>query len=148
MTFVLFYSCISNHPNSTKLDSKGYTSPADRIAILEQEIKSFSTFQDAEFELFNVNGFHNQQTSMPGASYADYKFVVKIDTTDIPKWTVGMTAVELDNYDDSWTKEIIQHKKQNWETFSKPKYFVREDEKVTMLVFDKEGIIFKRIMVL
>ncbi|MBI3235206.1 MAG: hypothetical protein HYZ42_14425 [Bacteroidetes bacterium] len=131
--------------NSSKLDSDDYENKMERIEKLKMEIKPFSDFQDAEFELFNVNGFHNQRTSVPGASSLDYKFVIKIDTVNLSKWTTGMTEVELTDYDDSWTKEIIKSRKQNWQTFSKPQYFKRNGEDVTMLVFKNEGIIYKRV---
>lgn len=145
ITIGLFTSCTSSVPNSTKLDSDDCKNKADRIDKLEMEIKSFSDLQDAEFELFNVNGFHNQRTSVPGASSWDYKFVVRIDTIDFLKWTSGMKEVELTDYDDSWTKEITKHRKQNWVTYSKPLYFIRNGEDVTMLVFKNEGIIYKRV---
>lgn len=141
----LFSGCTSSDSNSTKLDSDDYESKLERIEILKKEIKPFSDFQDAEFELFNVNGFHNQRTSVPGASSLDYKFVIKIDTVNIAKWTTGMTEVELTDYDDSWTKEITKGRMQNWQTLSKPQYFKRNGENVTMLVFKNEGIIYKRV---
>ncbi len=132
--------------NTSKLDSgDDYENKVERIEKLKMEIKPFSDFKDAEFELFNVNGFHNQRTSVPGTSSLDYKFVIKIDTENIAKWTTGMTEVELTDYDDSWTKEITKGRKQNWRTLSKPQYFKRNGENVTMLVFKNEGIIYKRV---
>jgi hypothetical protein len=41
----------------TRLDSDEFTTIEDRIEILEKEVRVFSEIQDAEFELFNVNGF-------------------------------------------------------------------------------------------
>ncbi|MBB4807197.1 hypothetical protein HNP38_002501 [Chryseobacterium defluvii] len=137
--------CTSSDSNPTKLDSNDYKSRVERVELLKKEIKSFSDIRDAEFELFNVNGFVNQRISVPGASSWDYKFAIRIDTINISKWTSGMQAIELINYDDNWTKEIIRHRKQNWITYSKPEYFIRKGENVTMLVFKKEGIIFKRV---
>ncbi len=143
-TITFLTSC--NHTNTSKLDSDDFNNKVERIEKLKLEIKPFSDFLDAEFELFNVNGFHNQRTSVPGASSLDYKFVVKIDTVNISKWTTGMTEIELTSYDDSWTKEIIKGRKQNWSTLSKPLYFRRNGENVTMLVFKNEGIIYKRVI--
>ena len=140
----LITSCSTN--STTKLDSDDYENKKDRIDKLEMEIKAFSDFQDAEFELFNVNGFHDQRIAVPGTSSWDYKFVIKVDTIDIPKWISGMKEVELTGYDDSWTKEITKDRNQNWKTSSKPKYFVRNEEDMTMIVFGNEGIIFKRVI--
>lgn len=144
ITIAFLTSC--NHANTSKLDSDDFKNKVERIEKLKLEIKPFSDFLDAEFELFNVNGFYNQRTSVPGASSLDYKFVVKIDTVNISKWTTGMKEIELTSYDDGWTKEIIKSRKQNWRTISKPLYFKRNGENVTMLVFKNEGIIYKRVI--
>lgn len=141
----LFGGCKSNDSNSTTLDSDDYTSKADRIKVIKKEIKFFSDFHDAEFELFNVNGFQNQ-TWVPGASSWDYKFAIRIDTLNISKWTSGMQEIGLNEYDDHWTKEITKQRKQNWQTNSEPHYFIRNGENITMLVYKKEGIIFKRVI--
>jgi hypothetical protein len=140
-----FLTCCSDS-NTSKLDSDDYENKLERIEKLKMVIKPFSDFQDAEFELFNVNGFTNQLTSVPGASSWDYKFVVKTDTVNISKWILGMTEVGLTSYDDSWTKEITKSRKQNWRTLSKPRYFKRKGDDVTMLVFKNEGIIYKRVI--
>jgi hypothetical protein len=145
ITIGLSGSCSSSDTKFTKLDSDEYESRVDRIEILRKEVKYFSDFHDAEFELFNVNGFRNQRTSTPGLSSWDYKFVVKIDTINISKWTNGMKAAKSTDFDDNWTKEITRKRKQNWETISEPQYFIRDGENVTMLVYLKEGIIFKRV---
>lgn len=141
----LFIGCSSSKSNSTKLDSDDFENKIERIETLRKEIKPNSEFYDAEFEMFNINGFHNQRTSLPGASSWDYKFVIKLDTFNISKWTNGMQEVEFANYDDSWTKEIIKNRKNNWKTHSEPQYFIRKEENVTMLVYKSEGIIFKRV---
>ncbi len=143
ITIGFLTSCIDS--NSSKLDSDDYDNKEERIKKLKMEIKSFSDFQDAEFELFNVNGFHNKRTSVPGSSSFDYKFVIKLDTVNIPKWTTGMTEVKLTDYDDGWTEEMIKGRKENWQTLSKPQYFKRNDENVMLLVYKNEGIIYKRV---
>ncbi len=146
LTILFFVSC--NESNSSKLDSDDYEDQAERIERLKIEIISFSDIKDAEFELFNVNGFHGQRTSLsgPGASSWDYKFVVKIDTVDISKWTAGMKEVKLKDYDDNWTKEITESRKENWQTISTPLYFERNGENVMSIVYKNEGIIYKRVI--
>lgn len=137
-------SCTSKVANSTSLDSEDIETSANRVSTLQLEIKSFSEFQDAEFELFNVNGFHNQREDVPGASSWDYKFVIKIDPRDISKWTEGMEEIKGSAYDDSWTKEIIKHRQENWKTHSTPQHFIREGGNIKILFFKDEGILFKR----
>ncbi len=139
------FGCTSSNSDSTKLDSDNYECTTDRIEILRKEIKAFSDFKDTEFELFNVNGFHNQRTSIPGASSWDYKFVIRVDTTNIIDWTNGMKQIELKDYDANWTQELIKNRKQNWKTNSDAEFFGRDGEDVTMVVFRKEGIIYKRV---
>lgn len=141
----LFNGCTSNGSKSTKIDSDDFKNKADRIENLKAQIKFFSDFQDAEFELFNVNGFQNASTSGPGASSWDYKFVIKIDTVNMIKWTSGMQAVNITDYDDEWTKEITKNRKQNWKTYSAHQYYNRNGEDVTMIVYKNEGILFKRV---
>lgn len=145
ITIGMFSGCILSDPNSSKLNSKDYESKLERIEILKKEIKYFSDFLDAEFELFNVNGFHDHRISLPGASSWDYKFVIRVDSINISKWTTGMQVIEFTNYDDNWTKEIIKQRKQNWETTSEPQFFIRKGEDVTMIIYKNEGVIFKRV---
>ena len=143
LSICLLYSC--TECQKTKLDSDDYNTKSERIEILKLEINCFSVIKDAEFELFNVNGFHNQRILVPGSTSLDYKFAIKLDTSDIKKWTKDLTEVKLKDYDDEWTKQIIKNRKQNWRTKSKPQYFTRKGANVTVLVFKNEGILFKRV---
>ena len=77
LIFTLVASCLNKHLDETKLDSDDYEKREARLDILTREIKVFSKIVDTEFELFNVNGFHNSRTSVPGASAWDYKIAIK-----------------------------------------------------------------------
>jgi hypothetical protein len=125
-------------------DKKDFLSLLDKVSD-EYYNSSSTSIKDAEFELFNVNGFHNQRILVPGSTSLDYKFAIKLDTSDIKKWTKDLTEVKLKDYDDEWTKQIIKNRKQNWRTKSKPQYFTRKGANVTVLVFKNEGILFKRV---
>ena len=81
-----------------------------------------------------------------GASYWDYKFVVKVNQADIDKWTAEMLKVELENYDISWTTTIIEKRKTEWIINSIPEFYTRKNSDVTLLVYRAEGIIFKRVI--
>lgn len=142
LSICLLYSCTDSQ--KTKLDSDDYNTKAKRIKKLKLEINCFSDIQDAEFEMFNVNGFHNQRILVPGSTSLDYKFAIKLDTSDIRKWTKNLTEIKLEEYDDKWTKQIIKNRKQNWRTKSKPQYFTRKVGSVIVLVYKNEGILFKR----
>ena len=102
---IVFNSC-SGINNATLLNSKTFKTNTQRIACLSKEIKSKSNFNDAEFELFNVNGFsNNRPTTVPGASSWDYKFVVKVASSNIDKWTEGLQSTKPPNYNLKWTKK-------------------------------------------
>ncbi|AXT50885.1 hypothetical protein D1818_08625 [Aquimarina sp. BL5] len=142
-----FNSCFdSSTLKSNKLDSDDYESKTERVEILRNEIKSFSDFKNAEFELFNVNGFSNSRTTLPGASSWDYKFVIKIDSSDIKKWTEGMIKTIPEDHDDKWMKEIIEKRRMEWQTTSDPEKYTRNGDNVVMIVYRSEAIIFKRVV--
>ena len=143
---IFFSSCATRHSEGSKLDSDDYATREDRIEKLNKVIKSYSALKDAEFELFNVNGFDGSRTDVPGASSWDYKVAMKVDTADITRWTEGFEEMPPNNYDQSWTKEITKQRSQNWITQSNPQYFYRTQGNVSILVFQQEGIIFKRML--
>ncbi|WP_133259784.1 hypothetical protein [Pseudochryseolinea flava] len=145
MLALMFSSC----SGVTRLDSDDFTDVDSRIDILEKEVRVFSEIHDAEFELFNVNGFQSQRQgfTIPGASSGDYKFVVKVDTADIKKWTEGMVKLDLNHDDDSWTKEIVSARAEHWKTTCEPSYYGRQGDDVELVLFRENGIIFKRIII-
>ncbi|WP_299246716.1 hypothetical protein [uncultured Aquimarina sp.] len=147
LIIIVFNSCFdSSTSSSNKLDSDDYDSKEERVEILRNQIKSFSEFENAEFELFNVNGFSNSRTTLPGASSWDYKFVIKIDPSDIKKWTEGMIQTIPEDHDDKWMKEIIEKRRMEWQTTSDPEKYTRNGDNVVMIVYRSEGIIFKRVV--
>lgn len=139
---------ISSCSKPTKLDSDEFSTPGERVEILKQEISCFSEIKDAEFELYNVDGFKSSWGfSAPGLPYLDYKFVIKVDKEDVTKWREGMIKFEPEHYDTAWIKKIIKNREENWFTSSQPTYYVRQhDENVTMVEFYLEGIVFKRVI--
>ncbi len=113
---------------------------------MQKQVSLFSEILDTEFELFNINGFSNQRASIPGSSSWDYKIAIIVKPKDIVKWTENMKDTIFINYNTSWTSEIIRHRKIYWKINSLPKYYYRKGEDVTMLVYEPEGVIFKRII--
>ncbi len=77
------------------MDSDEFETIAERIEVLKNEIKPLSEFNDAELELYNVNGFSNSRgDSIPAPSYSDYKLGIKVGISAIDKWTKGMIKSE------------------------------------------------------
>lgn len=142
---LVFYSCSGTH-NSSRLDSSDYSTKEKRIKVLKKEIKSFSEFENAEFELFNVNGFSNNRNILIGASSFDYKYAIKVKPSKIDKWIDGMILVDSVNYNKNWLKKLIQKREDDWKTLSKPEVYIRKEEEVIMIVYRTEGKIFKRVV--
>jgi hypothetical protein len=128
------------------LDSDKFDTKKERIETLKNEIKSNSDFDNTEFELFNVNGFTNTRTLVPGASSWDYKFVIRVKVSDINKWTEGWIRIKSTDNDLSWTNEIIKKRANEWITISQPEFYTRKGNDVLMIVFRNEGIIYKRVI--
>lgn len=126
-------------------DSDYYETKDERVKVLKKEIKSFSNFKNAEFELFNTNGFSNSRPILPGASSWDYKFVIKVNSFDVGKWTTGMILIEPKGIDETWMKKVIQKRKNDWVTESTPEFYIRNGDNVKVVVYRSEGIIFKRV---
>lgn len=138
-------SC-SETTNSNKLDSNDYSTKEERVEALKKEIKFFSEFENAEFELFNINGFSNNRTTVPGASSWNYKFAIRINPSDIYKWTDGMISIDSVDYKDSWMKTIVEERADDWRVESEPEIFTRKGDDVVMFVYRSEGILFKNVV--
>ncbi|MGD1891377.1 MAG: hypothetical protein ACFB15_12395 [Cyclobacteriaceae bacterium] len=128
------------------MDSDDYDTKKERVEVLKKEIKSFSDFENAEFELFNVNGFSNSRATVPGASSWDYKYAIKVKPSDVDKWTAGLLKIETDSSNDNWAKKIVQERKNDWKTETEPEFYSREEANVIIIVFRSDGIIFKRVI--
>lgn len=51
-----------------------------------------------------------------------------------------------ENYN-KWPNEIIRGRKQNWEINSKPYFYKRPGSNTMIIIYQNEGIIFKRIII-
>ncbi len=152
LTFILLtiafcsYSCSGVKSSSNILDSQNLNSKNKRIKILKKEIKLFSDFENAEFNLFNVNGFSNNRITLPGASSWDYKFALKVKPSHLDKWINDMVKIDTTNYDITWTKQLIEKRESEWKTNSKPEFYTRKRDHVMLVLYRNEGIIFKRVI--
>jgi hypothetical protein len=128
------------------MDSDDYDSKEERVEALKKEIKWFSDFENAEFELFNVNGFSNSRTIVPGASSWNYKFVIKTDPNGIDKWKEGMVKVDTVVFERDVINRIAKDRLSEWVTESEPECYVRVGDRVFMAVYRPEGIIYKSVV--
>lgn len=145
ITFLLSSCKKTTNQNPNILDSTNYKTSTERVQVLKNEIISKSDFNDAEFVLFNVNGFtKNDRLAIPGASSWDYKFVIKINPSDIDKWTEDFVKFDPKEYNLNWTKAITNNRLNNWKTKSQPEFYRRSNNEVILIVYRKESILFKR----
>lgn len=146
--FVLLLLLFGCKKNVTTLDSDDCSNQEDRIKKLKENVVCASEIYDAEFELFNVNGFANTRNmSVPGASSWNYKFVVKIDTSDIMKWLENFTETKNVSPNLQSIIEITKIRKEHWKAISSPRYYIRpNDNDVFVVLFEKEGILYKSVV--
>lgn len=143
---LMFLSSCGDGTEKGRLTSSSIELKAERIRLLYKHVTCFSEITDAEFDLFNVNGFGNDRASIPGASSWNYKFAVKIDTGNVAKWIDGMVEISAEDYDGSWVKEITKVRSSSWMVHSTPQCYSRPEDDVKMYVFRTQGIIFKRVL--
>ena len=143
LVFLLFVSC----SNKTEIVSKNISDKNERIQKLIVEIKYFSGIRDAEFDLYNVNGFSDDFVMIPGSSSIDYKFVIKVNPKKVADWTTDLEKTTGNIRAEKWVNSLIETRKNNWQTTSKPIFYKRkDDDTIRVIVFEKEGIIFKHIL--
>ncbi len=149
LILVLLVSCSKNstavNSSSTEMNSSSIVDKEKRISALMSEINEPSEILDAEFLLFNVNGFTHSRASLPGASGWDYKFVVRIDSSNIDKW-IDNRFFRSNNFESEWADKLIKSRDVNWETDSEPEYYRTSDSLVFLIVYRKECIIYKRFI--
>ena len=132
--------------HKTELKSDQINDKLNRIDILSREVKLFSDIQNAEFDLFNVNGFSDDIIVFPGTSSIFYKFVVKLNSKDIEKWKKGLIETKGNLQNEKWTFDLVKIRKNEWLINSEPKFYTRNGELGTkIIIFEKEGIVFKSI---
>ena len=92
---VIFLSICFSCSHQRILESASISNKEERIEILSKEVKMFSKIKNAEFHLFNVNGFSNSSVFLPGASSSKYLFVVEVNSDDINYWINNLIEVKI-----------------------------------------------------
>lgn len=134
-------SCIS-FDEETEIDSDDYSSPSERVEVLKNELNPPSDFSDAEFELFNVNGFSTSRHSMVGPSSRDYKFAIRIKKSDLDQWIFQRDTCNSPDWDLSWIHEIVKQRKSVWKMNGSPIIYGVPDDQ--LIYYPKNGILFRR----
>lgn len=143
---IMLFSCFSCS-NETYLKSNTIVDKTERIIILSKEVTLLSEIQNAEFDLFNQNGFSDDFVSLPGSSESQYLFAIKVNPTTTENWKEGLTEIKGELKNEQWISDLTKTRPNEWIVNSVPKFYTRKDEKgVSIVLFEKEGIIFKRIL--
>lgn len=140
--------CAEKTDPNTK-GSKQISEIAERIKTIQHYVKCESDLLDAQFVLFNANGFekNERRTDIPAPSYWDYKYAVKVPPEQAIRWTNAMVDITMpEDYDDSWIAEIVSHDKENWNPVTTPILALRVADglRIEMLTYEEEGMIFRR----
>ena len=137
-------------PKKMEINSSEIPNKQERIENLSEEIVVFSKILDAEYDLFKSSGFGFTSDfilSQLGPTDTEYKFAVKVNPSDIKKWKKGLTETKGDINNERWIQELTQARKKNWLTSTKPIFYTRTNEiNLTIVIYEKEGIIFKSIV--
>ncbi len=123
-------------------ENTSYIPSEQRINVFKCLYKPPTEIDDVEFDLFNVNGFSNHRTTVPGASSWQYRFVIKVNPTNIDKWLDGVVKMDID-YNAGWMKNLIHCRKEKWRIKSTPEIYVHEESRTAIIVYREEGILFK-----
>lgn len=139
---VLATSC--GDPETSRLSSRDYPDRQERLERIGMELRQRTPYTDAEFEFFNVNGFHGQRMSVPpGASSSDYHFLLRVESSLVDVWTDSMTRVPISEVDTSWLAPLRASRPANWQSRSVPEAYGGGD--VTVIVYRPEGFVYKKI---
>lgn len=143
--FVL-YGCAEKNIKD-ELYSINYGTKEERVNVLKKEITAYSDFENAEFLLHNSNGFTFTIHTLLTAGYKDYRYVVKVNPENIDKWLKGFKKVSPSESFEEWPNKLIRIRTEEWPLQSTPEYYAMENEINYVLVYRKEGVIFKKSIV-
>jgi len=98
---------------------------------LSKEVHFYSKVFNAEFNLFNVNGFNHKPNffDVPGSSSRHYKFLVKINPSDTRLWKKGFLEIKADIKKEKWVFDLIPKLPEEWKIYSKPNFFMNVKKK-------------------
>lgn len=117
------------------------------MAVFHKFINTPTAIKDVEFDLFNVNGFDSNGL-IPGASSYHYRYVVRLDSSDVDAWIDFLAQLPLDT-SLLWQDSLISERKEQWKIRSSPLYFkwkVPENSPLFETVYKPEGMVFREVI--
>ena len=117
------------------------SSDAEKISFLNQYLTAKSAIEAAEFIIEYQD---NSGGWVPGPSDWDIKAAMKVSPRDTILWAEGLDRVLSEDNDLSWGMRLLPQS-EVWRIESKPQIFVRQNEDVTVVIFEPEGIVLKHV---
>lgn len=134
-----------NMEQSKKIDdwqylrSKNFDNTSERINQLIEVVDLPTKINDAEFVLFNIDGFNKSRMQI-GLSAWDYRYAVKLDSNNIEKWLEGFSHIDGEP-DIKWLKSYLSLN-ENWKLTSEYELY-KNDSRESIILFRGEAIIIK-----
>ena len=141
MSVLVVSSCHSGPSRTTHKRSSDISSNAEKIAFLSRYLSAKSGIEAAEFI---IDYQDNSGGGVPAPSEWDIQAAIKVQSQDTSLWAEGLDRVLSEDTDLSWGMRLLPQAAM-WRIESKPQIFVRQDEDVTVAIFEPEGIVLKRV---
>jgi hypothetical protein len=132
------YYAIAGWTGSKSVDQHSADLPDDssKIAFLKTYLHMESEIEGAEFHI----QFQDNSGVVPGPSDLYIDVVMKMDPSDVPRWTAGLTPT-ADEIDLTWGHDLLRE--HGWTVNGTPVVFVRG--RTIVAAFQADGVVFKRV---
>ncbi len=138
---LLSFAACESENRTTDTRSTKFSQEGEKIAFLKRYVKLFSPVSAAEYHIV----YHdNSGGLLPGPSEWDIKIALVIAPSDVPKWIAGFREAGKDECDLSWVREIPLEG-HPWIRGGRPRCYLRPGTETELVVYGKEGILFKRM---
>jgi hypothetical protein len=127
-------------PAAMATDTRSAALQGDRAKLdfLKKYLRLPTEVQATEFHITYQD---NSKGMVPGPSDYDLRVVVKVSPDKVPQWSAEMGQPTAP-FDVAWAYELLP-KEDRWRITSTPVYYQRE--RVQVVTFAPEGIVFKRV---
>ena len=112
---------------------------AAKIEFLKRYLLLPSEVEATEFHIVYKE---NNKGMMPGPADFDIRTAVKVPPDKVALWTKDMGSPKPQPFDVAWAYELLP-KEDRWTIHSPPTYY--EHDRVQVVTFAPEGIVFKRV---
>jgi len=141
IVFYLISRDRNTEPPTTKTKSSSFSIKEQKLAFLTKYVKEYSDVYNAEYSIEYQN---NNYGFVPGPSEWDIRVVLKVQPEKVSDWVEGFQEVSEEMVHFDWWGELDINEHE-WNRNSKPRFYKRKNQDVYIIVYEVEGIIFKKI---